>query len=272
MAIGSSFEALLDYTLSRGEHKGQTIREAVRRDLRKAISRRKDLEEHKYPPGVLRLILDLVVSRSYFLESRVQKLGDKLKQELGDESGLTVDFLTTSKCEALLREFGVEDKVKKLAKQLVSTSLRQWLQNRHVKRTQKDNKDVLLKELSLGDKGIDELLRDCGYFDRVPIDIHEQRFQVRTGIFQQYSPSCDPLDKREYHEALVHFCRNELGGLKLSNRSLDNSPGIVDWAIRYFCSKGNGRICGDVPQCVICPLSHECQFGVNKLSREPGDA
>jgi hypothetical protein len=53
------------------------------------------------------------------------------------------------------------------------------------------------------DKGIDELLRDCGYFDRVPIDIHEQRFKVRTGIFQQYSPSCDPLDKREYHEALV---------------------------------------------------------------------
>jgi hypothetical protein len=262
LGIGASFEGLLDYTVS----KGRPISELVRKDLRRAESRKKSLERYKYPPVVLRLILDLVVSRSYFRESRIPKLGHKLKQELGDESRLTIDFIRSSKCEALLQEFGIEDKVRKLAEQLVSISLRQWLYERYAKRTQKDSKDTVLKQLSIGDKGVDELLRDCGYFDRIPIDIHQQRFQVRTGIFQQYSPSCDPLDKREYHEALTRFCRNELRGLRLSEYRLDNSPGIVDWAIWYFCSKAYGRICGDVPQCVVCPLNHECPFGVNKLS------
>jgi hypothetical protein len=263
LGIGSGFERLLDYGLPQ---KGRTIRQLVREDLGRARSRKQGLEQQRYPPAVLRLILDLMVSRSYFRESRIQKLSDRLKQELGDESRLTFDFMKTSRCEALLREFGIEEKVKKLTDQLVSTSLREWLYDRHVKRTQKDDKDALLEQLSFGDKGIDELLRDCGYFDRVPIDIHEQRFQVRTGIFQQYSPSCDPLDKREYHEALICFCRNELQGLRLSEYSLDNSPGIVDWAIWYFCSKNYGRVCRDTPQCVICPLNHECLFGVNRLS------
>jgi hypothetical protein len=273
-SLGSSFEKLLNCRVPWKRNKEGAIRDIVLRDLENTRLKKRDLDRERYPPRVLKQILDLMVSWSYYREGQIEKFTSCLEQEGIDKTSITIGFLRTSKCEELLREFSnkrnnLVERVKKILIQLEGTSLRDWLKKRYDSRGTSDRS---LKEINFGDKGIDTLLRDCGYFDRIPIDIHERRFQVRTGIFVYYSPNCNPAgsnEYQEYHEALTSFSRHELTGLKLSEYTLDRAPGIVDWAIWYFCSKKHGNICGDTPRCDICPLNHVCLFGIGQKNRSP---
>jgi hypothetical protein len=250
------FNQILKYTIP-GEG---TIKQLLLDDLRRFETWRHDLERQKYPPSVLKQIIDMMVSWSYFRERRVSAFHDRLHKEKIDK--ITIELLRSKRFKRILRDFSTRRndmlrRVESFDTQLGGGSLLQWLTERRSKRGEEDEG---LKEIHLGDKGIDNLLRDCGFFDRVPIDIHEQRFLTRTGIFVSYSERGDPLSKTDYHEALTRFCREELSGLKVASYDLCKAPGLADLAIWYFCASKYGNVCASTPRCKICPISDSCLY------------
>ncbi|MBA7707222.1 hypothetical protein ES703_116091 [subsurface metagenome] len=119
------------------------------------------------------------------------------------------------------------------------------------------------KSLILGEKGRDNFLRDFGYFDRIPIDIHEMRFILRTGIFHAFSmDGLDPLRKKHLQEALANFCKEYLTGKNIEGIDLGKSPGIVDLFIWYYCARGKYNVCGAKPKCGKCMLNGYCLFSI----------
>jgi hypothetical protein len=251
---------LFDYKLP--TH-GQTIHELVARDLGGALMKSKELKTVKYPSSVFMEVLELIISRSYFRKNRARRFKRRLEQLGLDLSQISPGKLTESRWKSVLGEFNTAHsniirKVDSFLVQLGDRWLREWLQDRYTMRAKRDRS---LKEITFGEKGIDILLRDCGYLDRVPIDIHEQRFLVRTGIFERYSERGDPLRKADFHYALTAFCKSELAGMEFEGISLEDAPGVVDWAIWYFCAREWGDICGEKPRCSACPLAEGCEFG-----------
>lgn len=119
----------------------------------------------------------------------------------------------------------------------------------------------------LGEKGRDNYLRDFGYWKRVPMDRHEMRFIVRTGIYHACSikNNADPLQKASLHDALFNFCSNYLKGYEIDEIDLGNAPGIVDIFIWSYCGKERYNICGSSPKCDICNLNSVCLYGLTKL-------
>jgi len=118
----------------------------------------------------------------------------------------------------------------------------------------------------LGPKGRDNFLRDFGWWGRVPMDRHEMRFIIRSGIFHEYGSrdGYDPLEKEDLQKALARFCGEELAGRKIEGIDLGRAPGIVDYFIWMFCASKtniyrNMGVCGKTPKCGLCPLTH-CSF------------
>ena len=117
----------------------------------------------------------------------------------------------------------------------------------------------------LGPKSVEMILRDMGYFDRVPIDRHERRFLLRTGIALIYGPqNKDPALPEFYSEALTNYCRENLKDMELEGISLASAPGIIDWAIWYFScereSKDCKAVCSSNPRCDVCPIRNACLY------------
>jgi hypothetical protein len=111
------------------------------------------------------------------------------------------------------------------------------------------------------DKGADHYLRNVGYWDIAPIDIHEKRLLLRTGIFHRFSSKKegqDPLETRSLQKALTWFCRCCLNGKTVEGIDLSCSPGIVDLLIWFYCSDEKHNICGKVPKCNQCQLAEVC--------------
>jgi len=124
----------------------------------------------------------------------------------------------------------------------------------------------------LGPKGRDNYLRDFGYWDRIPIDIHEKRFIIRSGIYHSCSSKqqSDPLDKDDLQDALTRFCKTYLKGFKVYLKDkeeeieieLGSAPGIVDIFIWSFSAEDRYNICGDTPKCDECKLKGVCLYAL----------
>jgi len=121
----------------------------------------------------------------------------------------------------------------------------------------------------LGEKGRDNYLRDFGYWDRIPIDRHEMRFMIRTGIYHVFSvrDENDPLEKRSFQHSLAFFCDVYLRGKPIEGIELSNAPGIVDIFIWSYCAKERYAICGSTPRCHNCQLSDSCLLGCTNIQR-----
>lgn len=118
------------------------------------------------------------------------------------------------------------------------------------------------RDTELGEKGADHYLRKVGYFDIAPIDVHQRRFLVRTGIFHRFSGAGkDPLEYRHLQGALVAFCTHINNARQVDSIVLSNSAGIVDLFIWYYCADGRYAICGKDPLCSQCGLSAVCYLG-----------
>lgn len=260
MIIGQAFTRILDYPIT----DDRTIKQCILEDdLPRFEAWKKDLAKQKYPPSVLIQILDLMVSWSYFRERRVRAFHERLRQEKIEVDDITIELLRSDRFKKLLHDVStprndVLGRVNVLLTQLSKVSLKLWLEDRHAKT---DDEDDYLKEIHFGHKGINNLLRDCGFFDRAPIDVHEQRFLSRTGVHATYSKRGDPLSKSDYHEALTNFCRKELTGLKVGQYDPGSTPGLADLAIWYFCARNHGNVCASTPNCNICPIRESCLFG-----------
>jgi len=114
----------------------------------------------------------------------------------------------------------------------------------------------------LGEKGRDNYLRDFGYWDRIPMDRHEMRFIIRTGIYHACSVRSkgDPLGKVSLHDALTRFSSKPLKGKVVEGIDLGNAPGIVDIFIWSYCGKERYNICGSTPKCDSCGLKSVCLY------------
>jgi hypothetical protein len=121
----------------------------------------------------------------------------------------------------------------------------------------------------LGEKGRDNYLRDFGYWDRIPIDRHEMRFIIRTGIYHLFSvrEKNDPLEKGSLHYSLAFFCDLYLRGKAIEGIELSNAPGIVDTFIWSYCAENRYAICGSTPRCQDCQLSDSCLLGCTNIQR-----
>lgn len=198
-------------------------------------------------------IIDIIVSRAW---RRMGKLG-KFEQEV-ERVKWNPEFFQSPKRIELLRKYKVEGNVQGLLRQLEGRTIRDWIEDRH-RLAKNHEKDESLKQIGFGPKSRDVYLRSMGYVDIAPIDIHERRFLVRTGIFHYYSniPS-SPLDYDDLQNALVNFCKICLSGLKVKWFDLGENPGIVDALIWHHCARYEGDVCGKSPKCFFkpteCPL------------------
>lgn len=120
------------------------------------------------------------------------------------------------------------------------------------------------KTVVLGRKGRDLYLRNFSYLDRIPIDRHEMRFIVRSGIFHSCSvrSQSDPLDRNDIQTSLSLFCKQYLGGLIVENIDLGSAPGLVDKFIWSFCSEKRHNICKIMPNCLECKLNTACLYTI----------
>ncbi len=151
-------------------------------------------------------------------------------------------------------------------------SLKRWVDEIHEKLTEyiegKTNR-YSSGIRGLGFKGSSDALRTLGYFDMVPIDRNEKRFQLRTGIALRYGPSDVGLDDDRYYvKALRRFCYENLRTMIVLGENLGFSPGIVDWIIWSFSCTGYNEckgVCADTPRCNICPIKDMCFY--NNLCR-----
>lgn len=118
----------------------------------------------------------------------------------------------------------------------------------------------------LGEKGRDNYLRDFGYWDRIPMDRHEMRFIIRSGIYHACSSidKSDHLEKSNLHDALNRFCDNYLKDHLVEGINLANAPGIVDIFIWSFSAENRYNICVATPKCEKCNLKGVCLYALTK--------
>ena len=124
------------------------------------------------------------------------------------------------------------------------------------------------KSKILGDKGADHYLRGVGHFDIIPIDLHERRFLIRTGIWHLFNiKDQDPIGMRSLQEALSQFCLYNLKDKSIEGIDLGSSPGVVDLVIWSYCSDQGYNKCGKMPECSGCKLEKACFLGVANTER-----
>ena len=221
------------------------------------------------------LLLEAIITQSWYYSLK----GDERKNLYNLVHSYGVKGLTRGegrkKLLELINRIGprrrreiVRKKIIQLLNEMQTMEFHDWVKDLY-------NKAKKGKTKILGVKGRDDYLRCVGYWDRVPIDRHEARFIIRTGIFHACSLSDkgDPLERDHLQEAVRAFCKKYLNGFKVLGINLGEAPGILDKFIWYYCkepSKGEGSneeglgICGKTPKCSECLLRNTCLFSLTK--------
>ena len=208
---------------------------------------------------------ELIASNNYYRG----KYAELFRKEFESAEQLESGFFTIEKSKKILKDIIgkvafrpdiAKKKVSVLLKELKQKSVREWTRQLYILSLKGRGTEIL------GPKGRDIYLRDMGYLDRVPVDIHEMRFIIRTGIYHHCSRNLfDPLKKGDLQNALVIFCKDHLRGLSVHDLDLSKNPGIADLIIWHHCADPPGLgICAAKPKCLekktICPLSEACLF------------
>jgi len=259
------------------------VRKPVEQDTARFLSNKKALEREDFPSRPLTSIVAIIVSRSWWRRWLWDKLTEALRESgynkwENKEPIISIDDLAfvRSILQSLYISSGInfwKEAIESL--EFLETKLREagsikaWSLEvyRAVKEqgTRWKGHPYVEGIKGLGFKGVNTLLRDLGYFDMAPIDIHERRFLIRTGIALRYGPpNRDPLDPEFYLEALRAFCREELKGVKILGVDLEGAPGIADLVIWYFActreSEDCRGICSAEPKCNECPIRDCCTY------------
>lgn len=184
--LRSGFEELL----GKNEYK-----ERIKADLNRFMKNKEELEKDPDYIGAIEKIGELIASNNYFrpwpvglfienFDKRVRPLGSNFfRTQQGQDTLIEIIESVAIKRETAVR------KIKEILTELKSKSVKDWNKTLYAQ-SQKG------EETNLGPKGRDIYLRDMGYLDRVPIDTHEMRFILRTGIYHLCSQrEFDPLKK-----------------------------------------------------------------------------
>ncbi len=266
------------------------IRQKVEDEVKKALVNKRELlfSEDPYPTKPLNVVLEAIITQGWFQLGLLKKLNNILSEHnkrvgSNKDNVKLVEFkdldLLINLCMNLSSSNnGTWEKVADALRQFKgvlekdSGSLKNWADRLHevtnkyiegeISKQAWENHPYRIKRLGL--KGTCDVLKALGYFDMVPIDRHEKRFQIRTGIALRYGPSEMSLeDDRFYIIALRRYCFENLRSVEILGESLGFSPGIVDWIIWYFsCERAPGceGICASNPKCSICPVKDLCYY------------
>lgn len=168
-------------------------------------------------------------------------------------------------------------KLKAILQYIKDHSIRDW-----VNTLQKEGDNIP----RMGPKSDDDFLKSHGFYERVPVDRHTQRFLFRTGIIHWYFKSNVGKNSKEdiltlfgrgyekkyrlLQKILVEFCKafgddayllSPIGKLRLSE-----NPGIIDIMIWRHCGEnkklGCRNICGSKPECNICVFRETCLWNM----------
>ncbi len=257
------------------------LKDHVIRDLHWALNNRNLINREPFPREILGYLIEVIVTQGYWRLWFKQQLINKLRNQglvlYNDEIIVGVDDY--NKLLQVVAELAEEtgkpywkkilDSLNALYEGLIRAgSLKVWIDTLYRLVSTGDNwkKHEYFRGIKgLGTKSVEMILRDMGHFDRVPIDRHERRFLLRTGIALVYGPpSKDPASPEFYSEALTNYCRENLNDVSLEGIPLGSAPGILDWAIWYFSCERESRdckaICSSNPQCGICPIRDTCLY------------
>jgi len=240
----------------------------IENDVKSFIENKNALESNPDSSKALELLLRLIVTRAWYYKTPsnfdhewnnfLSKFGTNFRTKQAK-----TELINLVKRLAPLR---IRNRaISRLEELLRYPSLKQFTEELYRLATQG-------KTRVLGEKGRDNYLRDFGYWDRIPMDRHEMRFILRTGIYHACSVKAknknDPLRKASLHDALTRFCFRYLKDHVVFSIDLGRAPGIVDTFIWSFCSKERYSICGSVPKCETCPLKEACLYAIINTSIE----
>jgi len=268
MKFSVGFEKILDMCLP----DGRRLKDLISEIEEEFLTNRKKIIEGSLPEEPVKLAISFICSRS----GRWAALDTKVRKQLENKNpfdllkeGETSSFLDGIYGKDSKARKDIEVKIGKFLRSLkdLENRLRLWPEKERLKRFEQEFKEILMNDAKIGKKGCDNLLRDCGFIDYVPIDVHEERFLLRTGIFHKHASTdkYDPTDYEHLSEAMKAFCRKELKNLRINKTSLSDAPGLVDLIIWYFSQEKTEQkkslgVCAKVPKCNRCPLTSICLF------------
>lgn len=240
--------------------------EKVESDVNNYLANKRRLKEDPNSIKVFLVLGKIIASRSYLRNRYASKFQERFEEYFLCDNPLPIlsregkkKFIEIMEETSFRRNDAVKN-AEDLFDRLNEKSLREWTKGLY-------NLSLKGKTDILGGKGRDLYLRDVGYLDRIPIDIHEGRFILRTGIYHSCSrDSFDPLEKEHLQNSLKIFCRNYLNGLYVKDLELSENPTIVDKFIWYHCAGPPEAlsICGKKPKCLrtdqSCPFARGCLF------------
>jgi len=233
----------------------------IEEEIEKSIKKRKELEQNPNSSYILKELLKLIISGGYRRETWCSGFEREIELKIGNNFSL--DFLNSPEGRKILNTInmhGNEGKVNNLLDELRNKTIKEWTEEGYEFIRSGNYKDALKSLGKDAKKSKDIHLRDVGYFDRIPIDFHEERFLVRTGIFHDCfsNENCDPLDYDTLEEILTKFSKKYLSDIKLKGFDLGECAGIVDWMIWIHCAERGKNVCAKVPKCFenpnACPL------------------
>lgn len=263
--FASKFEDTIDWAFV-GEY-GQKIKD----DFQTYKGRKNELSTDPDATSALKLLVETKVTNSFYrvlpgpkkngFEADFNSFLRNHKQNY--RTSLAMDVLTDLIVKYSI--FGIEkSKAKDWVEKLLGNYPTMKNLTEDLYEMRKKGRNGLLR-----DKGADHYLRDVGYWDVIPIDVHEKRFLVRTGIYHALSIKSrqDPIGERTLQDVLSRFCSLYLKGKTIEDIDLGCAPGIVDLFIWSYCSEKRYDICGSTPRCSQCELINTCLFGITNIQR-----
>lgn len=250
-----------------------TVRDLINSYAKEFSENKKSIIQGKVPAWPVRLAISFICSRS----GRWAALDTKAREQL--EGRNLMDLLKERELNSFLDNvYTWHGRAYKESKEKISqfltaleglnNELKGWPKNERIKRFEQEIEKILETQAHIGRKGRDNILRDCGFLYRIPIDVHEQRFLLRTGIFHKYASltESDPTDYDHLAKAMSLFCKEELKALRVNGILLSDAPGMVDLIVWYFSQEKTEQeislgICAKTPQCKKCPIKNLCLFG-----------
>jgi predicted transcriptional regulator len=203
----------------------------------------------------LRMIIELIKTKGWRLRSP-RNFDNKWNSFMKRMERHGTNFRTPEAQEELIEIVG-EGKRENIEQLLQYSTLKQFTDKLY-------NLAKQGKTEVLGEKGRDNYLRDFGYWDRIPMDRHEMRFIIRSGIYHACSSidKSDSLEKMHLHDALNRFCGKYLKRHIVEGIELGSAPGIVDIFIWSFSAEDRYNICGATPRCDECKLNGVCLYAL----------
>jgi len=229
----------------------------IKNDLKYFKNKKDSLKKDPDSLDALRMIIELIATKGWRLKKPVN-FDNKMDSFFGTHR---TNFRTSIARKELIGLFG--NWTKKNIEELLTNypTIEQFTKKLYDLAKQG-------KTQVLGEKERDNYLRDFGYWDRIPMDRHEMRFIIRSGIYHICSikDKSDHLEKSHLHDALTRFCSQYLKGYIVEGIDLGNTPGIVDVFIWSHCAENRYNICSSIPKCEGCTLNSVCLYATTNSS------